>query len=90
MLYIIVYVIAFLIFLGAPLPFQILFMIINIFIPDPIPIVDEALMAASIIKKLAGVERIIDFSEENPKLFKFIILVGVIVLGMVIKALLFS
>ncbi|WP_036613259.1 hypothetical protein [Oribacterium sp. P6A1] len=87
MLYIIVYGIVFLIFLGAPLPFQIVFMIINIFIPDPIPVVDEALMAASIIKKLAGAERIIEFSNENPKVFKIIIVGMVIVFGIFIKML---
>ena len=87
MLYFVVFVFAFLIFLGAPLPFQILFMIINIFIPDPIPIVDETLMAASIIKKLAGVERIIEFSNENPKVFKIIIVGMVIVFGIFIKML---
>ena len=90
MLYIIIYVVAFLIFLCAPWPLQIIFLLANIFIPDPIPIVDEALMTASILKKIAGAGRIMDFAERHPTLFKLII-VGIIIAAIVcIKIFIFS
>lgn len=92
MLFFLVYVILFLIFLFAPLPFQIVFFVASVFIPDPIPVVDEALMLASIVKKInsglnvLGV--IFDFKEKHPILFRVIILSIVLLLAMIIIKLL--
>ena len=76
MIQIFIYLIALCVFVSAPLPLQILFFILNFLISDPIPVLDEAFMAASIIKKLAFAERIVEFAEENPQLFK-VILAGI-------------
>ncbi len=89
MLFVVVYVIAFIIFLVALLPLQIIFIIVNFFIPDPIPILDEALMGASIIKKILALENIIEFAEEHPGLFKAIIVGAIIVLLILAKSLWF-
>ena len=92
MILLIVYIIAFLLFLFAPLPFQILFMLANIFIPDPIPVIDEALMLASIVKKIIGGFKalgiILDFKEKHPILFRIIIVSIGVILVMLIKKLL--
>ena len=47
----IVYVVAFCVFLSVPVLFQIVFMIANMFIQDPIPFSGEAVMMTSIFKK---------------------------------------
>ena len=85
MIYIIVYVLAFLIFLSAPLPLQIVFIVFNFFVPDPIPILDEAFMMASIFKKIGTASRIMDFAEEHPDLVKVIILSTLIIAGILLK-----
>lgn len=64
--FIIIYVILFIVFLGAPLPLQLIFTVVNMFIPDPIPIVDEVLMAVSITKKIVGGISVLDFVERHP------------------------
>ena len=85
MLYGIVYVVAFMVFLGAPLPLQILFFVFNIFFPDPIPILDEAFMTASILKKIATAGRVMEFLEEHKKAVKVIgIVIAVIIVGGII------
>lgn len=53
-------------FLVAPFPIRLLIFIVNLLIPDPIPIIDEVLMAAGLISKLLFVERIADFIENHP------------------------
>ena len=79
MLFIIIYVVCFLLFLETPLPLQIIFMIVNFFVPDPIPIVDEALMSASVIKKILLPVRIMDFIKEH-KVLGTLMIIGVIAL----------
>ena len=78
MAYVIVYIIAFIFFLGAPLPLQIIFMIANIFNKDPIPVIDEVMMGVSILKKIATILGIIDFLEDHP-IVLFIIVVAIII-----------
>ena len=73
MIYTIIYVIAFCFFLTASLlPLQLIFTIVNYFIPDPIPIIDEALMTASIIKKILSLVNVMEFVHNHPKLSKII------------------
>ena len=89
MIFGIVYVVVFLVFISAPLPFQIVFMIANMFIQDPIPVLDEAFMMASILKKFGTAFRIMEFVEEHPKAFRGIIISTAIILLFLIIVLLF-
>jgi len=52
--------------------------IFNFLVPDPIPILDEAFMMASIFKKNGTASKIMDFAEEHPKLFR-VLFVGIII-----------
>ena len=83
MIYTIVYIIALVIFVGSPLPLQIIFMLLNLVIPDPIPILVEAWMMASIIKICLTVIKIKEFAEEYPKIF-IAILIGIVVVIIVL------
>lgn len=69
MLYIIIYVAVLIVFIIVPLPVQIVLFIINLFFPDPLPVIDEAAMAASMLKKLSKLERVMEFKEDHPVIF---------------------
>lgn len=79
MLYIIGYILVFLLFLGAPFWLQLIFTILNVFINDPIPLIDEAVMGVSIVKKILSFTRILEFVTEH-KILSAVIAVGLIVL----------
>lgn len=79
MLFIILYGALLCIYFACPLPLRLLILAINFFIPDPIPIVDEVIMTAGIISKIATLDSIAEFFEEH-KILTTIIVVGIIVL----------
>lgn len=78
MLYIIGYVLVFSLFWGAPFWLQILFTLLNVFINDPIPLIDEAVMGVSIVKKIISAVRIAEFVSAH-KIISALIAVGLIV-----------
>lgn len=84
MLLIFLYIIVFAIYFSAPLVIRLLIMLINFFIPDHIPIIDEVIMMAGILSKLdflsTAYATITDFAEEHPILFKSLIGVGILLL----------
>ena len=47
-----VYGLVIMLYIKAPLPLQVVLLIINIFVPDPIPILDELIMGISTCKKI--------------------------------------
>lgn len=79
MLYIIGYVLVFLLFLGAPFWLQLIFTILNVFINDPIPLIDEAVMGVSIVKKIISFTRIAEFVSEH-KILSAVIAIGLLVI----------
>ena len=79
MLYIIGYVLIFLLFWGAPFWLQLLFTILNVFINDPIPLIDEAVMGVSVEKKLISFTRIAEFVSKH-KILSAIMVIGLLVI----------
>ena len=73
---IILYIVGILVYLCLPLYLQIIFIIVNTFVNDPIPFLDEIIMYASFIKKLCNLGRIIEFIEDNKVLS---IIIGVVI-----------
>ncbi len=76
-----------------PLPLQLIFLIVNTIIPDPIPILDEVIMYGSFFKKLftvaRWVERIDEFRDwysNNKAKGRCIVVAGVILLCILLKA----
>lgn len=60
-----IYAVAFLVYFASPLPIRLLFLLINFFFPDPIPILDEVIMLGGIVSKMLFLERITDFISEH-------------------------
>jgi hypothetical protein len=86
MLLIVLYILGILVYLGLPLPAQITVLLLNTFIPDPLPFVDEIIMYGSTIKKcyktiniISKVEGIILWVETH-KIIMAILCVFVIVI----------
>ena len=55
-----------------PFPIQFILMLINIFVPDPIPFLDEIIMGAGVISKLYWLENIGDHISDFFKKHKFL------------------
>lgn len=81
MISIILYIFLIGIFCIAPLPVQFVMLIVNTFIPDPIPCLDEMIMYISFAKKLASLGRMIEFIEDHPVISA---LLGVGIIGGII------
>ena len=64
-----------LIYVCCPWYIQFLLMILNIFIPDPIPLLDEVIMVVSTYSKISKSIKALLFFERHPILCKLIILV---------------
>jgi hypothetical protein len=62
----IVYLFVFSIYFIAPLPIRLLMLLINLLAPDPIPVLDEVIMVAGILSKLAFLEEVVEFIEDHP------------------------
>lgn len=79
----VVYVIALLIYIALPLPGQLLFLLLNAFIPDPVPYVDEIVMTISTTRKLGKAVEIWDWINSHKALAAVIgicLLVAVIII----------
>lgn len=76
MVAIIIYLFVIVLYCLAPLPVQFVLLLINTVTPDPIPFLDEAIMYASFIKKLARLLDILEFVENHP------IISGIIGIGL--------
>lgn len=80
-----VYIVVFGVYFSSPLPVRLLIMLLNCWLPDPIPVIDEVIMMSGILSKLLFVERIMDFVSEH-KILSAII--GAAIIFMVIGLLL--
>lgn len=76
-------IIGVLIYVVLPMPLQLVVLILNTAIVDPIPYVDEIIMYASFIKKLARYGRMIEWAEEHKTLLT-VIGVGIVVVILII------
>lgn len=74
------YVIFLSVFIVSPLLGKIILLIINIFIPDPIPYIDEVVMALSTLIHLVKVATVWETIKEH----KAIILIGLAVIASII------
>ena len=61
---IIFYIILLCIYVCLPLPLQVVAFIVNAIFPDPIPVVDEAIMIMSMFDKIKKACKIMDFVEK--------------------------
>lgn len=82
MFFIILYIIFLCIYCVLPVPLQITTFCINMFIPDPIPVLDEAFMVITTLKKLNSLAKIIDVVDTIIGFFKSywksILIIGVL------------
>lgn len=76
---IILYIIGVGIYCCLPLPLQIPILLLNTMLPDPIPYLDEIIMYASTLKKLARLASVIEWIEDHTAL-AIAIFIGVVVL----------
>lgn len=76
-----IYIFLITIYIALPLPLQITFFLINITVPDPIPVLDELIMLISLCKKMRQAGHFLNFIDSHPILFK--VLVFIIILGIV-------
>lgn len=81
------FIIGLVIYCVCPLPVQLVAFMINFFLPDSVPFVDEFIMACSSIKKVYDTQNAISFFEEHPVLGKCLIVVGIV--GLIIWAFIF-
>lgn len=65
------------IYFALPLPIQLVILVVNAIIPDPIPYIDEIIMIGGIISKIELLENIGDFISEH-KILSLIILIFMI------------
>ena len=72
---ILLYIDVFSVYFACPLPGRLLIFAINFFVPDHIPVIDEAIMFAGIITKLNIIGAICEFISEH---WKTIVAVGII------------
>ena len=74
MLYIVLIVLA-IIYIVLPIWVKILVFIVNAFVPDPIPFLDEIAMLAGMLVHLARINMILEFISEHKVLAFFLFLV---------------
>ncbi len=53
-------------YLVCPFPAQLIIFLINLFVPDPVPCIDEIVMVIGLIKKWEAIE---EFKDDHPILF---------------------
>lgn len=58
---ILIYIVIIVVYICLPLPLQIVGFLLNTYIPDPIPVLDEVIMFIAMIKKLNNLIEAIDF-----------------------------
>ena len=81
MLLIVFYIIFIMIFLASPLLGKLILLVINLFIPDPIPYIDEVIMSASTLHNLSSV---ISIWENHKGLVILGVIVGIIILFVIL------
>ena len=73
------------IFYCLPLPLKIILTIINNFVPDGIPVIDELIMGAAILGHSIKILKVSAFAEDHPVLIKIIIaLIVLLILAAVV------
>lgn len=79
---ILIYVFFIAIFLVVPLPAKLILLAINLFVPDPIPVLDEVIMAISVLKKINTLETVWEFFDEHRYLIPVVAaaMIGLIIL----------
>lgn len=80
MIGIIIGILFLLFYIAATIRIKILLFIINLFLPDPIPYIDEFIMFGDIVVNLLKVVRIIEFINEHKVLSAFGGIAGVVLL----------
>jgi len=68
----IIAIIFLLFFLAAPLRTKIVLSIINLFLPDPIPFIDEFIMVVNTLNNLIRVGKVIEFIRSHKALSVFL------------------
>lgn len=85
MLIFIIYALGILLYIALPLKMQIIILVLNTFLPDRLPYIDEIIMYSSTIKKLTNVG---EFMERNKKIvFPICVMIIVIVVIWVFRSL---
>lgn len=88
MLIFIIYALGILLYIALPLKMQIIILVLNTFLPDRLPYIDEIIMYSSTIKKLTNVGKFIEFMERNKKIvFPICVMIIVIVVIWVFRSL---
>lgn len=82
---IIVYVIGIMVYLALPFPAQIVVLLFNTIIPDPIPFVDEIIMYGSAMQKYARAVSILEWIT-NHKVLSIILAIVIVMCVMVFLA----
>lgn len=82
MFFIVLYIIFLCIYCVLPVPLQIITFCINMFIPDPIPVLDEVFMAINTLKKLNSLGKIMNIVDTIIGFLKsygkYILIIGVV------------
>lgn len=73
-----------LVYISVPIRTKIVLFIINLFIPDPIPYVDELVMAGNMVLNLVKAIKIIEFINEHKILSVFLGITSIFLLLYVI------
>ena len=84
---IIVFIIGLAIYCICPLPVQLIALVINVFVPNSVPFIDEFIMCCSTIGKIRKIESGIEFIEDHPAVFKAIAVI--VIVGLAIWAFIF-
>lgn len=86
MLVIILMGLAICVFVILPLPFKLIFLVINLSTPDAIPFLDEIIMISNTVERMARYGRIFMWIEDHPYLsIAIFILIGAIVVHFILQ-----
>lgn len=85
MLSIIIYIVFLAIYFCTPLPIMVIAFLVNLCVPDPIPVFDEVIMLLGVLGKIDAMEKVFDVLEAIMNFFgRFFKFVVVIILALVI------
>lgn len=65
----------------APLPVQVVLFVVNVFVPDMVPVIDELIMLLAVVNRIKTYITIRSFMEEHKILT--ILLLGIMIVGAV-------
>lgn len=74
---VIVAILLILVFMCLPLKFKIILTILNMIIPDRIPVLDELITICGTLGHILRALKVAEFSEEHPIIFKFLVLITI-------------